>query len=356
MRQVAPPANPSGKIEDERLIGARLGNYRLEKLIGHGNRSAVYQAKDITTWQTVAVRVIDGDLSADRAFVGRFRQEIARAKAVEHPNILPILAQGEEEGRNYIARPFLDTGSLRDYLGQPMPIGKAIALFHPIAEALDFAHARGLVHGDLKPGNILFDEAAKPLIADFGTAQALPGSNSFVATARGEHVGTPEYVSPEQGRGAPFDKRADLYAFGVMLYEALSGQPPFRAESAADTPRALVMQHVSTPPPPASSYYGEIGPATDRILLRALAKRPEERYSSATALCAALAKVEEIAFVSPATPFSDDTAGTIAAPESVDVTYIPRRQIQSQHRRQYIMIALGILVVVLLSLAFLLLR
>ncbi len=352
MRQVAPPPNQSGLLlEDERLVGARLGNYRLEKLLGRGNRSAVYQAKDITTWGVVAVRVFDNDLSGDRAFVGRFRQAVARVTAVEHPNILPILAQGEEEGRIYIARSFFDNGSLREYLGQPMPISEMLELFRPIAEALDFAHARGLVHGDLKPGNILFADDDQPLIADFGTAQALPSSNSFIAMARGEHVGTPEYVSPEQGRGAPFDKRADLYAFGVMLYESLSGRPPFRAESADDTPRTIVMQHVSAPPPRASSFFAEISPATDRVLARALAKHPEERYPNALALCAALAEVNGAAF--------ELEDSTIAPPTQVmhsDTTYTPRRQVQAQKRQLPTLIVVTMIMIVLLAIALLVLR
>ena len=163
-----------GPREDEHLSGTRLGHYRLEKLLGHGNRSSVYQAKDITTWQTVAIRVLDADLSADRAFVERFRQAIHLLSEAQHPNLLPILNRDEHEGLFYVVRPLVTGTTLRDQLGQPRPLAEVLRLFLPIAEALDFAHARGLVHGDLKPGNILLPEPDRALVADFGLALAFP--------------------------------------------------------------------------------------------------------------------------------------------------------------------------------------
>jgi serine/threonine-protein kinase len=306
-----------GPLEVEHLRGTRLGRYRLEKLLGHGNRSSVYQAKDITTWQTVAVRVLDADLSADRAFVERFRQAIGRVAEVQHPNLLPIFDRDEHEGLVYVVRPLVAGTTLRDHLGQPRPLDDVFRTFLPIAEALDYAHARGLVHGDLKPGSIFFPQPDQPLVADFGLAQAFPQGNSFIATARGNHLGTPEYISPEQGCGAQFDKRADLYALGVMLYEAIAGRPPFRAESPADTARTIVMAHVTAPPPPPSSFVPNLNSAVEQVLLRALAKRPGERYPSGVALCAALAEAAGLPFTADlgalgdgaSTPASNSLAG-----------------------------------------------
>ena len=316
MNQVTVAQGEIEQLDDERLSGRRLGNYRLERLLGHGNRSSAYQGKDITSWQAVALRVLDADLSGDRAFVARFHQSIARVAELRHPNLLPILDHGTEEGLVYIVRPFITGATMRDRLGEPLPPEEALRLFAPIAGALDYAHERGMVHGDLKPGNILLTTPEQPQITDFGLALALPQANSFIATGRGQHLGTPEYISPEQGCGAAFDKRADLYAFGVMLYEALAGRPPFRAEGADDTARTIVMAHVTTPPPSPRDFAPRISPAVERVLLRALAKRPQERYGSACALCEALAEAAGLPFMVGAPAMATVAGG--ALPETLD--------------------------------------
>ena len=343
MGRVIPAQGEIELLEDEQLSGRRLGNYRLERLLGHGNRSSVYQAKDITSWEPVAVRVLDADLSADRAFVARFDQSIARVTESQHRYLLPILDHGTEEGLVYVVRPFITGATLRDHLGAPLAPDGALRLFQPIAEALDYAHERGLVHGDLKPGNILLTTPEQPLIADFGLAQALPQGNSFIATGRGEHLGTPEYVSPEQGCGAAFDKRADLYALGVMLYEASTGRPPFRVESAEDTARTIVMAHVTTPPPSPRGVVPALSPAVESVLLRALAKRPQERYASAGALCAALADAAGLPFTTSAPPLA--ASGSVGDRETMgDGDYVAHRPLRPRRNWWYVGLALLVLV------------
>ncbi|MFN8517265.1 MAG: serine/threonine-protein kinase [Chloroflexia bacterium] len=341
-----------GPLEVEHLSGTRLGRYRLEKLLGHGNRASVYQAKDITTWQTVAIRVLDADLSADRAFVERYRQTIDRLAEARHPNLLPILDRDEHEGLVYTGRPLVAGTTLRDQLGQPRPLGDVLRLFLPIAEALDYAHARGLIHGDLKPGSILLPLPDQPLVADFGLAQAFPQGNSFIATARGDHLGTPEYISPEQGCGAQFDKRADLYALGVMLYEAIVGRPPFRAESSADTARTIVMAHVTTPPPPPCTLLPSLNPAVEQVLLRALAKRPAERYPSGVALCAALAEAEGLPFTADLVALGDGSADPEGDYTASDAHYISHRPSRTRPQWQ-VTVALVVMGMALLFLALL---
>lgn len=337
-------------LDDEHLTGRRLGNYRLERLLGHGNRSSVYRAKDITTWQTVALRVFDADLSGDRAFAARFHQAVTRVMELKHAHLLPILDHGMEEGLVYVVRPFIPgTGAtMRDHLGEPLPPDEVLRRFQPIAEALDYAHEQGMVHGDLKPGNILMATPDQPLIADFGLAMAQPQANSFIATGRGEHIGTPEYISPEQGCGAAFDRRADLYALGVMFYEALTGRPPFRAEHGEDTARTIVMAQVTMPPPSPRAFAPKMTPAVEQVLLRALAKRPQERHASATELCAALAEAAELPFTTsvPAIVATTGGAGPVAMSTVEYTGWRPKRSFGEWKQVGYALAALLVLVVI----------
>lgn len=272
----------------EQLLGQTLGRYRLDALLGRGNRASVYRATDLIEQQTVALRVLDRELSADPAFMARFRHAATTAAALRHPHILPILNYGEQDGYAFLARPYITGGSLREWLGKPLPLDTVLRLLGPIATALDYAHQQGVVHGDVKPGNILLHTADHPLLADLGAAQVLPQGNSLVSTARGLNFGTPEYLAPEQVLGLTLDGHADLYALGVMLYEALTGRPPFRAESPSDTARALIMRHLAAAPPAPRALNPALSPAVEAVLLRALAKEPNERFPTGAALIAAL--------------------------------------------------------------------
>ena len=278
----------AARVDFAPLIGQRWGRYTFTDLIGRGNRSAVYQARNMAENRLVAIRVLDHDLGTAPDFLARFHATVAAAAILQHPHILPILDHGEHDGLAYLVRPYIGGSTLRNHLGKPLPPIEALQFLRPIAAALDFAHAHGIVHGDLKPGNILLPAATHPLLADLGTAGVVQLGNNVVATAKGEHFGTPEYLSPEQGRGTAFDGRADLYALGVILYEALTGRPPFRAERPEDTARTVVMAHIATPPPDPRVINPDLSPAVEPILRRALAKRPDDRYSSATALIDAL--------------------------------------------------------------------
>lgn len=208
--------------------------------------------------------------------------------ALEHPHILSINDFGEQDGSVFLVRPYVSGSTLRERLGKPLPLADVIRLLRPIADALDYAHRQGIVHGDVKPGNVLLHTATHPLLADLGTAQVLVGGNTVGTAARGAHFGTPEYLSPEQGLGEIPDGRADLYALGVILYEALTGRPPFRRENSTDTAFTIAMHQLSTPPPAPRDLNPALSPSVERVLLRALAKDPAGRYPSGAALFAAL--------------------------------------------------------------------
>lgn len=272
----------------EQLIGRMLGPYRIETLLGHGNLASVYRATDLANKKTVALRVLDRGISGNTSFIDRFLQSTTIMAALQHPNLLPILDHGFQEGLAFLARPLIAGGTLRARLGQPLALAEAGRLLRPIASALDFAHRYRIIHGDLKPGNILLPTGDRPLLADLGIAPMLAQTNSLIAAAKGTQFGTPEYLAPEQVQGRNVDARADLYAFGVILYEALTGRPPFRAERPTDTPRLIGLAHLSSPPPSPRSLNPALSLATEAVLLQALAKRPEQRYPTAASLLDAL--------------------------------------------------------------------
>ncbi|HET8626887.1 MAG TPA: protein kinase [Thermomicrobiales bacterium] len=299
------------------LIGTTVGGYRINALIGQGNRASVYQATEVETRQPAAMRVFDRDLGADRTFVERFRRVAEALKALQHPHLLPVRDYGQVEDLTYIVRPYVAGGTLRNALGAPLPLSEAVRLLGPIAAALDYAHEQGMVHGDMKPGNILLPAPDRPVLSDLGIAQLLPRGNSLLMAARSLHYGTPEYLSPEQAHGLPLDGRTDVYTLGVILYEALTGQPPFRAGTASDSARAVAMRHITTAPPSPRTLNPAIGQGVEQILLRALAKDPEKRFATCGAIFAQLAEqIGSRPVVAAPRPPRPEPA--VVAPEVVD--------------------------------------
>ena len=272
----------------DELLGATLGRYRIEELLGRGNRAGVYRATETASGQTVALRVFDRDLGGDRAFTDRFKHMVTVVAAVRHPHLLPIIEHGRHDGHAYVARPYVAGGTLRNLLGTPLAPADAIRLLGPVAAALDHAHHYAVVHGDVKPGNILLQAPGHPVLAELGIAQLLPRENTLILAAKGRHYGTVEYLAPEQAQGVPPESRTDVYALGVVLYEMLTGRPPFRADDAEDTPRAIAMRHVMAAPPAPRGLNPLLGEAVEQVLLRALAKNPDQRYPSCGTLIAAL--------------------------------------------------------------------
>jgi eukaryotic-like serine/threonine-protein kinase len=261
------------------------GRYRVLRKLGAGGMADVYLAEDEELGRRVAIKILNDRHANDEQFVERFRREAKNAAGLSHPNIVAIYDRGEAEGTYYIAMEFLDGRSLKELLiaRGPMPIDDAIAYTRQILNALRFAHKKGVVHRDIKPHNVMVDPDGRVKVTDFGIARA--GASQM--TEAGAIVGTAQYLSPEQARGAAVDQRSDLYSVGVVLYEMLTGSVPFSGE----TPVEIAMKHLSDAPRPPSTVRPDISPDLDMIVLRALAKDPDDRFQSAEEMDAELARV-----------------------------------------------------------------
>jgi serine/threonine-protein kinase len=265
--------------------GSRLGRYQILKELGRGGMAAVFQAHDPSLDRNVAIKVLPSFHTQDPSFLDRFTQEAQAVARLNHPGILQIFDFGEDKGFTYIVTEYVPGGTLLDRLrGEPVSVDESLRLTRPLAEALDHAHTQGILHRDLKPANVLLDADSRPILADFGLAWLLEAASRFTQVQ--QVVGTPDYMSPEQALGGDLDHRSDLYSFGVVLYEMLLGRPPFHTE----TPTATLMAHVHTPVPLPSSLDPDFNPRIEAVLLRALAKDPKDRYSSATRLVDSLAE------------------------------------------------------------------
>jgi serine/threonine-protein kinase len=257
--------------------------------------ATVYDALDPALDRHVALKVLPPEFLHDPAFAERFRQEARVAAKLEHPHIVPIHNYGIEGGRPWMAMRLVTGGSLAGRVARgPMAPREAAAFLADVAGALDYAHGKGIVHRDVKPANVLIDEAGRAYLADFGIAKMLEGSS--VATATGLIQGTPSYMAPEQAMGAKVDHLADVYALGVMAFECLTGRVPYTGT----TPVAILMKHVQEPVPEPTA--AEVAPPLAAVLRRCLAKAPSERWPTAGAFTAALGQAA--AGVTPAEPVS----------------------------------------------------
>ncbi len=269
-------------------IGTQVADYLIERTVGRGGMSTVYLATDVTLGRKVALKILPPDLSEDPAFRERFIRESRLAASIDHPNIVPVYEAGEEDGVLYIAMRYVEGTDLwariRD-LGFLEPQA-AVSVITQAAAALDAAHARGLVHRDVKPGNILLapgigaDRRDHVYLADFGlTRHALSASG---VTLSGQFVGTVDYCAPEQIKGEPIDGRADVYSLGAVLFECLTGRAPYQSNSEA----AVLWGHIQGRPPSVNDYRSELPVEIDDVVARALAKSPDDRYATCSGLAA----------------------------------------------------------------------
>lgn len=259
--------------------GASLGRYRIESLIGRGGMGAVYLATDTALERRVALKVLSPELSDDARFRDRFIAESRIAASLDHPNIVPVYEAGAIDGQLFIAMRYIDGHDLSDVLAErgALPVALAVRIVAAVAAALDAAHAKGLVHRDVKPGNVLLagtDEAPHVYLTDFGLTKRL-GDASM--TAAGQIVGSIGYVAPEQVEGRPVDARTDVYSLGCLAYEILVGAQPFRR----DSEMAVLMAHVADPPPSLLAGRPELPEALDAAIARAMAKEPGARFAAA---------------------------------------------------------------------------
>ncbi|MER3396084.1 MAG: serine/threonine protein kinase [Acidimicrobiia bacterium] len=268
---------------DQKVISNR---YEIENLIARGGMARVYRAKDLLLGRTVALKILNPEFASDPGFVERFRREARAAASLTHPNIVAVYDSDRDGDTYFLVMEFVDGKSLREILRADgrLHYRRAAEVASEIALALEAAHSKGVVHRDIKPGNIMITRSGEVKVADFGIARAAGTSEAL--TQAGSILGTASYLSPEQADGRAVDARSDLYSLGVVLYEMLTGSPPFKA----DSPLVLALKHITETPKPPSEVCEDIPPSLEAITLKALSKRPENRYQSAREMYEDLAR------------------------------------------------------------------
>lgn len=262
------------------LIGQTVGRYKIVENLGRGGMAEVYKAYQESLDRYVAIKVMHPFLADEEGFLGRFRREARAMAALNHPNIVGVYDFDVFDEMYYIVMEFVSGGTLKERIetmgkkGESLPLSASTRAILEVADALAYAHGHGMVHRDIKPGNIMLTEEGRAVLTDFGIAKILSGP-TFTAT--GAMVGTPAYMSPEQGLGQPGDERSDLYALGVLYYQMATGRLPYDA----DTPLAVILKHVNEPIPPPTELNDDIPEAIQDVIFMAMAKDPDDRYQSA---------------------------------------------------------------------------
>ena len=269
-----PTSTSSVDVVRERLQRIVEGKYRIEKLLGKGGMGAVFLAHDVTLEREVAIKVLPPDVAQDEQVVRRFQQEAKTAAKLDHPNIIPIYRVESEGGLNYFVMKYISGTSLEDVLErkEPLPVPEIQRILWEAACAIGHAHQRGVVHRDVKPANIMFDHDGRVMLTDFGISKALQAATGFTAT--GMIIGTPHYMAPEQGKGAPVDGRADQYSLGVVGYRMITAELPFNGDSV----HTIIYKHIYEPPPLASAKRPGIPGFLAVAISRALSKEPDQRF------------------------------------------------------------------------------
>ena len=262
-----------------RLLG---GRYELDGVVGRGGMAEVYRARDIRLDRIVAIKTLRTDLARDQIFQARFRREAQSAASLNHPSIVAVYDTGEDMATGvpvpYIVMEYVDGRTVRDLLqeGHRLLPERSLEIIDGVLRALDYSHQAGIVHRDIKPGNVMVTRNGDIKVMDFGIARAMSDAQATM-TQTAQVIGTAQYLSPEQARGERVDSRSDLYSTGCLLYELLTGRPPFTG----DSPVAIAYQHVRENPVPPSRVDPDVPPWADAIVLKAMAKSPADRYQTA---------------------------------------------------------------------------
>jgi serine/threonine-protein kinase len=265
------------------LIGQQLGSYHIVEKIGAGNMAVVYRASQVGTDRPVALKILPHHLMDDPVALGRFEREANVIAMLRHPNILTLYEFGEAGGHMFIAMPCLQHGTLAHRLQGVVPsIDDIRHAIWQLADALHHAHAAGVVHRDVKPSNVLLDPYGNCLLTDFGIAKLATSISQLSGT--GVAVGTPTYMSPEQALAGEIDHRSDIYSLGVILYQMVAGQVPFSAKM----PVATALMHINNPLPSPRQFNPALSPEIEEVIVKALAKKPADRYATASEMASAL--------------------------------------------------------------------
>ncbi len=291
------------------LIGQSIGRYHIIEQIGEGGMATVYKAYDTHLDRNVAVKIIRKEIFGPAVLervIQRFEREGKALAKLSNSHIVHVYDFGEYEGSPYLVMEYVDAGTLKSMIGKPLAWQDAVKILIPVAKALGYAHQRSIIHRDVKPSNILINSEGEPLLTDFGIAKLLEGEDGNTLTGAGVGIGTPEYMAPEQGIGAKdVDSRADIYSLGVVLYELLTGQKPYTAE----TPMAVVVMQVHDPLPDPRQFVSGLSDAVVNVLFRALAKKVEDRFKNAGELSTALENLLK------GTENKEDALAAVSAPQ-----------------------------------------
>jgi serine/threonine-protein kinase len=257
------------------LVGQMLDHYKLVEQIGQGGMATVYRALDMKTMQDVALKVLSPTITGEKKFVKRFRREAEIVKQrLNHPNIAPVTAYSQSRGYIYLVMPFIQGQTLYDHMVKTgLTDEEALLWIGQVTDALAYAHKKGVIHRDVKPSNIMITPAGKAVLMDFGLARMAEGTSTLTGSML---MGTPAYVSPEQGKGEKLDHRTDQYSLGVILYQIATSRLPFDS----DSPMALVLMHLQELVPRPSRFNKGLKPGVERVILKALAKHPDQRFKS----------------------------------------------------------------------------
>jgi eukaryotic-like serine/threonine-protein kinase len=277
------PRQVGSSDEMEKLVGKELGQFRIVERIGSGGMATVFKAYQPTLDRYVAIKVLPSYHAQDPVFVKRFIQEARSVAKLAHPNIVQIHDFGEHENITYIVMEYVDGGTLKDRLKKALPPAEAVDFVLQAAEGLDCAHRNGIIHRDVKPANMLVRKDGHLLLSDFGIAKLLEATSNLTRVGTG--IGTPQYMSPEQGTGQPVDRRSDIYSLGIVLFHCLTGRVPYTA----DNPLTITVKHLNDPfPVEKMTIENNVPEPIVRVVLKMTEKQAQHRYQSADALVDAL--------------------------------------------------------------------
>lgn len=330
------------------MIPEKFGRYEIKSELGRGGMAIVYLARDPRFDRDVAIKVLPREFLFDPQFHVRFEREIKTVAKLEHPAIVPVHDVGEEDGQPYFVMRYMPGGSLSDRLKQGgMSLQDTAHIIERLANGLNYAHNKGVIHRDLKPGNILFDGNDEPFISDFGVAKLSDAATSMTGNGI---IGTPAYMSPEQAQSMHIDARSDIYTLGAIIFEMLTGHQPFKA----DTPMSVLLKHISDPVPEILREHPEFPPELDEVIKKAMNKEPELRHGSAIELARALNKAAfgeegnftDVATARPSTPLQDNTPAASMAPTLAPEVKLPVTATSSNNKK-WIAIGAGVFTLVI---------